>query len=177
MTSLLSVAAFDFFFVPPHFTMAVSDTEYLLTFFGLLVVGLIISQLTAQVREQAEAAQRRETQATALYELGRDLTVTAGLEAVAKTIITHISQTFSREVAIFLPEGNSLKVFAASPGLAVSDNELAVATWAFDHDQIAGRGTDTLPDATDALPAAQNHPRRDRCIRCATFGLKQLPFP
>jgi two-component system sensor histidine kinase KdpD len=148
LTSLLSVVAFDFFLVPPHFTMAVSDTEYLLTFFGLLVVGLLISQLTAQVREQAEAAQRREIQATALYELGRDLTVTAGLEAIAKTIITRIGQTFSRDVAIFLPEGNSLKVFATSPDLAVSDNELAVATWAFDHNQVAGRGTDTLPDAT-----------------------------
>jgi len=147
MTSFLSVAAFDFFFIPPHFTMAVSDTEYLLTFFGLLVVGLIISQLTAQVREQAEAAQRREAQAAALYELGRDLTVTAGLEAVAKTIIAHISQTFNREVAVFLPEGSALKVFATSPGLAVTDNELAVAAWAFHHDQIAGRGTDTLPDA------------------------------
>ena len=53
--------------------MAVSDTEYLLTFLGLLVVGLLMSQLTAQVREQAEAAQRREIQATALYELGHDL--------------------------------------------------------------------------------------------------------
>jgi two-component system sensor histidine kinase KdpD len=148
MTSLLSVAAFDFFFVPPHFTMAVSDTEYLLTFFGLLVVGLLISQLMAQVRQQAEVAERREIQATALYELGRDLTVAAGLEAIAKTIITRISQTFSRDVAIFLPEENSLKIFAVSPDLAVSDNELAVATWAFDHGQIAGRGTDTLPDAT-----------------------------
>jgi len=147
LTSILSVAAFDFFFVPPHFTMAVSDTEYLLTFFGLLVVGLLISQLMAQVREQADAAQRREIQATALYELGRDLTVTAGLEAIAKTIITRVSQTFSREVAIFLPEGNSLKVFAVSPDLAISDNDVAVATWAFDHGQIAGRGTDTLPDA------------------------------
>jgi two-component system sensor histidine kinase KdpD len=147
LTSLFSVAAFDFFFIPPHFTLAVSDTEYLLTFFGLLVVGLMISQLMAQVREQAKAAQRREAQAAALYELSRDLAVTAGLEAVAKTIVAHIGQTFSREVAIFLPEGSSLKVFTTSPGLSVTDNELAVATWAFDHSQIAGRGTDTLPDA------------------------------
>jgi two-component system sensor histidine kinase KdpD len=147
LTSILGVAAFDFFLVPPHYTMAVSDTEYLLTFFGLLVVGLSISHLMAQVREQAQAAQRREVQAAALYELSRDLIVTAGLEAVAKTIISHVSQTFSREVAIFLPEGNSLKVLSTSPGLAVSDNDLAVATWAFDHGQFSGRGTDTLPEA------------------------------
>ena len=148
LTSVLSVAAFDFFFVPPRLTMAVSDTEYLLTFIGLLAVGLVISQLASLVREQAEAAQRREAQTVALYELGRDLTVTAGLEAVTQTVIAHISQIFSREVTIFLPVGGILKVYATSPGLAFSDNDLAVATWAFEHGQVAGRGTDTLPDAS-----------------------------
>ncbi len=148
LVSILSVALFDYFFVPPHLTLAVSDTEYILTFFGLLAVSLVISYLTAQVREQAEAAQRREAQTAALYDLGHDLTATVGLEAVAKTIISHISQTFSREVAIFLPEGDQLRLYTASPGLVVAENELAVATWTFEHGQLAGRGTDTLPDAT-----------------------------
>jgi two-component system, OmpR family, sensor histidine kinase KdpD len=146
LTSILGVACFDFFFVPPTLTMAVSDTEYLLTFFGLLSVGLVISYLTAQVREQAEVAQRRETQTVALYELGRDLTATIGLDAVAKTIIDHISQTFSREVAVFLPEKSLLKIFASSPGMQIGENELAVATWAYEHGELAGRGTDTLPE-------------------------------
>lgn len=148
LASILSVGLFDYFFVPPHLTLAVSDTEYILTFFGLLSVSLVISYLTAQVREQAEAAQRREAQTAALYELGHDLTATVGLEAVAKTIISHISQTFSREVAIFLPERDQLRLYTASPGLVVAENELAVATWTFEHGQLAGRGTDTLPDAS-----------------------------
>ena len=148
LTSILSVAVFDFFFVPPRMTMAVSDTEYLLTFLGLMVVGLVISQLTTQVRKQAEAAQRRESQTAALYELGRDLTVAAGLNNVTQTIISHISQVFNRPVAIFLPEDGLLKVYATSPGLQIAENELAVATWAFEHSQLAGRGTDTLPDAS-----------------------------
>ena len=148
LASVLSVVVFDFFYIPPRGTLAVSDTEYLLTFFGLLAVGLVISYLTSLVRDQAIAAQRREAQTTSLYELGRDLIVTTGLEAVAKTVVTHISQSFSREAAIFLPEDNQLKVFATSPGLTPTDKELAVATWAFEHDQLAGRGTDTLPDAT-----------------------------
>jgi two-component system sensor histidine kinase KdpD len=148
LASFLSVAAFDYFFVPPQLTLAVTDTEYILTFFGLLAVSLVISYLTAQVREQADAAQRREVQTAALYELGHDLTATVGLEAVAATIIDHISQVFSREVAIFLPESEKLKLYKASQGLLVAENELAVATWAFEHGQIAGRGTDTLPDAS-----------------------------
>ena len=149
MTSVLGVAAFDFFFVYPHFTMAVSDTEYLLTFFGLLVVGLAISHLTSLVREQAEAAQSREAQTAALYELGRDLTATAGLDEIAKTIISHISQTLGRDVVIFLPdESGALKLYQASPDLVIDANEMAVADWSFKRGQAAGRGTDTLPDAS-----------------------------
>src|SRR5512137_2051322 len=146
LVSVLGVAAFDFFFVPPHLTLAVSDSEYLLTFLGLLAVGLVISQLTVQVREQAEAVQRREMENVALYELGRDLTVAANLEAVAQSAISHVGQTFSREVAIFLPVKNVLKVHSTSPGLTVSENDQAVATWVFEHGQVAGHGTETLPE-------------------------------
>ena len=142
------MAAFDYFFVPPFLTLAVADTEYLLTFIGLLAVGLVISQLTAMVREQADAAQQRELQTVELYELGRDLTETAGLEAVTQAAIAHVGQTFSREVAIFLPVAGILKVYATSPGLVVSNDDLAVAAWAFEHGQPAGRGTDTLPEAS-----------------------------
>ena len=148
ITSILGVLAFDYFFVPPHLTLAVANTEYLLTFFGLLGVGLVISQLTARVREQAEAVQHREVQTVELYELGRDLTVAANLEEVIQAAIAHVGQTFSREVAVFLPENNSPKVYATSPGLSISDNDLAVATWALEHGQEAGRGTGTLPEAS-----------------------------
>ena len=148
LTSILSILAFDYFFVPPSFTLAISDTEYLLTFFGLLSVGLVVSQLAAMVRKQADAAQRREVQTVALYDLGRDLTVAAGLESLTQTVITHVGETFGREVVIFLPVGSILKTFASSPGLAVSEDDLAVATWAFEHGQTAGRGTDTLPEAS-----------------------------
>ncbi|MGC1376234.1 MAG: sensor histidine kinase KdpD [Anaerolineales bacterium] len=149
VTSILSVFAFDYFFVPPRFTMAISDTEYLLTFGGLFATGLIVSHLTGLVREQAEAAQGREAQTAALYELGRDLTVATNLDAIARTVIAHIGQTFDRNVAIFLPEENgALRLFAASPDLVIADNELAVADWSFKRGLSAGRGTETLPDAS-----------------------------
>jgi len=114
----------------------------------LISVSLVISYLTAQVREQADAAQRREAQTAALYELGRNLTAAVGLEAVAKTIIDHIGQIYSREVAIFLVTSGELKQYMASPGLSVTEHELAVANWTFENGQQAGRGTDTLPDAS-----------------------------
>ena len=147
LTSILGVAAFDYFFVPPHLTFVVANTEYLLTFFGLLAVGLVISQLTSIIRGQAEAVQRREVETVELYELGRDLTVAADPQAVTQAAIAHISQTFTREVAIFLPKGRA-KAYATSPGMVMDDNELKVAEWVMEHGQVAGRGTDNQPEVS-----------------------------
>jgi two-component system sensor histidine kinase KdpD len=148
LTSILGVLAFDFFLVPPYMTLAVTDTQYLLTFAGLFVVSLVVSTLTARTREQAEAAIQREAQTSALYSLGRDLTSATDLHQVADIVISHIGQVFGREVAIFLPENGQLRAFASTPDYHPDANELAVATWAFEHDQPAGIGTDTLPAAS-----------------------------
>ena len=147
VAAVLSVLALDFFFVPPAFTFAVTDTQYILTFVGLLIVGLVISALTVRVREQADAAQQREAQTAELYEFTRDLAATSGIEEIMQAVIKHVGQTFGREIVILLPEGETLKPRALSPGFTINENELAVAIWAFQHNEPAGRGTDTLPAA------------------------------
>jgi len=145
----LSVLAFDFFFVPPPLTLAVADSEYLLTFAALLVAGLVISTLAVRVREQAEASQDRAEQAAELYALSRDLAVALDLDTIMRAILIHVSQTFGPEVAVLLPEGlhGTIKPHALSPGFELSENEFAVASWAFEHGQSAGWGTDTLQAA------------------------------
>ncbi len=148
LTSLIGVLAFDFFLVPPYLTFAVSDTQYLITFVGLFLVSLVVSSLAARTQEQAEAAIQREAHTSALYALGRDLTAAADLHQVAEIVTSHISQVFGRDVALFLPEYGKLKLFAATAEYTPDANEMAVATWAFEHDQPAGLGTDTLPAAS-----------------------------
>ncbi|MCJ7831592.1 MAG: DUF4118 domain-containing protein [Dehalococcoidia bacterium] len=149
VVAVLSVLAFDYFFVPPRLTLAVSDSEYLLTFAALLIVGLVISNLAVQVREQAESAVHRESQTAELYALSRDLAVAVDLDTVLQAVITHVSQTLGCEAAILLPDPSSGTVVAQAltPGLELNENELAVATWAYRNAQPAGRGTDTLPAA------------------------------
>lgn len=148
LTAVTSVFAFDFFLVPPYFTFAVSDTQYIVTFIVLFIVSLVISSLTARVREQAESAILREKQTSALYNLGRDLTSATDLKHITEIIIAHISNAFDRDAAIFLPVNQQIFTFASSPNYEPDENELAVAAWAFEHDESAGRGTDTLPAAS-----------------------------
>ena len=83
LTSVLGVLAFDFFLVPPYYTLAVADTQYLITFSGLFLVSLVISTLTARTRKQAESAIQREAHTSALYTLGRDLTSATDLKQVS----------------------------------------------------------------------------------------------
>jgi two-component system sensor histidine kinase KdpD len=145
LAAVLSVLAFDYFFVPPRLTFAVADTQYLLTFAALFIVGLVISSLTAQAHEHAQAAERRAAHNAELYALSRDLAAAVNLDAILQTVVAHVSRTFSREVAIFLPEGDVVAPRAITPEFSLNENELAVADWAFQHGQPAGRGTDTLP--------------------------------
>jgi two-component system sensor histidine kinase KdpD len=148
LASLLGVLAFDFFIIPPYMTMAVSDTEYLLTFAGLFAVGIVISQLADRLRVQAEVAERRRVETASLYGLSRDLSVSTSMEGILHAITNNIAQTFDRDVLVFLPDkpGN-LEPIAATQDFRTGENELAVAEWAFKHGQTAGRGTDTLPAA------------------------------
>jgi two-component system sensor histidine kinase KdpD len=147
LASILSVLAFDFFFVPPAYTFTVSDTRYLLTFLGLFAVGLVISTLAGRARKQAEAASLREGQTVALYAFSRELAAAAGVDEIVHVIVTHLGDNFSREVVVLLPEGTPPALRPYGTTAVLDESEMAVATWTYEHGQPAGRGSDTLPSA------------------------------
>jgi two-component system, OmpR family, sensor histidine kinase KdpD len=148
--SILSVAAFDFFFVPPYFTFAVADSQYLVTFVVMLIVALVVSGLTIRMRTQAEAARDREQQTGALYAMSRELTSTRGVDELLKIATRHITEVFRSQVVCLLPDGvGRLAPLSDVPDqLPMDANELAVARWVFEHRQPAGLGTSTLPGAS-----------------------------
>ncbi len=118
-----------------------SHTEYVFTFIVLFIVGLVISNLTALTREQAEAAEARAVQNAELYALSRDLAVAAGLDAIVQALITHVSQTFGGQAAVFMLAGDVVKPYAAGPGFIVSDEERDAAARAFREGVAATRAT------------------------------------
>lgn len=142
--AVFSVVAFNFFFVPPRFTLTVEDAQYLLSFVGLLVVGLVISILTARLREEVREARRREAQTAASYDLSRSLAVALGFEATLQTIITYVREVFNREVIVLLPEEDELRLHTLVPDFGLDEHERAVAAWTFQNGQPAGPGTQTL---------------------------------
>jgi two-component system sensor histidine kinase KdpD len=168
LAAVLNVCAFDFFFVPPRFSFAVSDVQYLLTFCIMLAVGLITGQLTAGLRFQARVASHREERAGSLYEFARDLSSAVHVEQVVKISADSLRRTFRANAALLLPDSAG-RLAATAPAVAGSASEaglaveIGTAQWAFDRGQPAGFGTDTLP-GSDVLYVPLRAPSKARGV-------------
>ncbi|MGA2191912.1 MAG: sensor histidine kinase KdpD [Nitrospirota bacterium] len=142
--AFLGVLAFDFFFVPPRYSFAVSDTEYLITFAALFIVGAVIGTLVSRVKSQAEGLKSREVQTSTIYALSRALASAINLDEIANAVVRHVSDNLNAKTVILLPEHGKLNMKAASAGISLDENEKSVAFWAFQNRQAAGRFTHTL---------------------------------
>jgi two-component system sensor histidine kinase KdpD len=149
MTAILNVAAFDFFFVPPRFSFAVSDVQYLLTFSVMLIVALVIANLVASVRQQTRVAGARERRTALLYAMSRELAATRGTSGMARAAVRHVAEVFQCNAVVLLPDAEGKLLYPRDRPLDKSfrSADLAVAQWVADHSKQAGLGTDTLPAA------------------------------
>ena len=146
--SFLSVAAFDFFCVPPYLTFRVNDYEYLITFAGMLVVALVISAQTARIRAQAASAMDRESRTKALYRLSRRLSVQTRVFDTALTAAEVAEEVFGTPVIVFLPDQGRISFRKrTSSQLPVSTAEEEIAQSVFDQGRKAGKGMERFPDA------------------------------
>lgn len=141
LSAVLNVAAFDYFFVPPRFSFAVSDVQYLLTFAVMLAVGLLTGQLTAGLRFQARITAGRERRARSLFELTRELSSALQSQQVAEIGEAAVRASFGGQVRVLLSdaEDHLPELREQPPGF-----DLAVADWAFRNGQPAGLATSTL---------------------------------
>jgi two-component system sensor histidine kinase KdpD len=160
LAAFLGVGLFDFFFVPPRFSFAVSDVQYLVTFAVMLVVALVVGQLTAGLKVQAEAATQREHRVRSLYEMSRDLSAALMPEQVAEIGARFLAAEFgARSTLLAADEADRLQ--ALPDGSAAVD--MGVAQWAYDRGEPAGQGTDTLP-ASSCLVLPLKAPMRLRGV-------------
>ncbi len=144
LAAFLNVAAFDFFFVAPQMSFAVSDVQYLLTFVVMLAVGLITGQLTAGLRFEARVATSRESRSRALFEVSRELSSVLLTEQVVDIAERAIAQEFKARAHVFLQD---MEDRLQPPRSAANELSLDIGTaqWALSHNEPAGLGTDTLP--------------------------------
>ncbi len=144
--SILSIAAFDFFFVPPFLTFRVSDVRFLPSFIVFILVSVVISYFAKSVRQEAESSRHRERFIYSLYSFTRTVMSAQGLENIFERAVKSISEAFGSNVVILLPGGSGKLALKATDkeGLYLNDTETAVAVWVYNNGQPAGKSTGTL---------------------------------
>jgi len=147
LTSVLSVAALDYFFIPPRFTFVVQDIRHVGTFGVMLGVGWVVANLAERIRAQTRMALERERHTGALYRLGAVLAEGGDAAAIQGRVEAYLASALKMPVLVLLtgPEGQLRP--RTLQDLALAPDELATAQWALDHAAPAGRGTRTLPGA------------------------------
>jgi two-component system sensor histidine kinase KdpD len=145
---LVSVFAFNFFFLPPFYTLTIADPENVVALFSFAIVAIIASNLTARVRSQALSAQRRAKITEDLYLFSRKLAGIITLDDLLWATAFQIASMLKLRVVLLLPEGETVTVRSGYPPEdMLSDADLAAAKWCWQNDRAAGRGADTLPGA------------------------------
>ncbi|MCA3579026.1 MAG: sensor histidine kinase KdpD, partial [Bradyrhizobium sp.] len=148
---LASVAAslsYNFFFLPPIYTFTITDPTNIAAFFFFMLVALLVSNVAARVRTQADTAIGRVRTTESLYAFSRKLAGTATLDDVLWATAYQIALMLRVRVVLLLPDDGVLTVKAGYPPEDQLDQaDLAAANWAWANDRPAGRGSDTLPGA------------------------------
>ncbi|ARP96058.1 sensor histidine kinase [Bordetella genomosp. 13] len=147
LASVVSVALFDYFFVQPLSSFAVSDVQYLVTFVVLLGVGLLIGQLTAGLRAQARTSAKREADARGLYEFARELSSALMPDQIVAAASAFLNAAFGARSALYVLALDDRLALASSPDPDMAALEPSLAQWVYDHGRPAGAGTSTLSNS------------------------------
>jgi len=147
VAATLSALIWDFFFIPPPYTLHIEKTEDVLMLLMFFIIALLNGILTSRVRGQEKKIRIREERTHALYQLTRELTMASGIDDVSKIANRYIQKYFNLDCAIFLKNdsGHFDKNNQNDSKIVLSENEISIAAWVFRHSSKAGKHTDTLP--------------------------------
>jgi len=145
LTAVVSILAFDFFFVEPYYTFSVEDSQYLIAFVGYVVVALVISHLATRIRHLLPQIWKSEAEVAAVTGLSRELVEADDRQLVLQILARHMQGLGRGSMAILGPTIAGLMILSGDMGYPLSEKERTIAQWAYDNGEPAGRGTDNLP--------------------------------
>ncbi len=149
VAATLSALIWDFFFIPPPYTLHVDEPVDMLMLIMFFIIALLSGVLTSRIRRQEKKIRVREERTNALYQLTRELSKATGMEEVVVIAKNDIKKYFFLNCRIILKnDANKLDYTVyKETNFNLSKNDMSVAEWTFQHSSKAGKHTDTLPSA------------------------------
>ena len=150
VAATMSAIIWDFFFIPPPYTLHVDKPEDMLMLIMFFIIALLSGVLTSRIKRQEMKIRIREERTNALYQLTRELSTATGLDEVITIARNDIKKYFKLNTRILLKnEANQLDYpRQKDSNFTISKNDMSVAIWTFQHSTKAGRHTDTLPSSS-----------------------------
>lgn len=140
LASTLSALIWNFFFIPPHYTLHISNTEDLLMFVMFFIVALLNGVLTSQVRHRESIIKLREERTQALYQLTKSLLEESNVEELKKMIVRGIKKYFHIDSFVFLLEDiNALTLKEVDNITVIPSNEIEAMIDCFNRTEAGGR--------------------------------------
>ncbi len=153
MSATLSALIWDFFFIPPPYTLHVDKPVDMLMLIMFFIIALLSGVLTSRIKRQEMKIRIREERTNALYQLTRELSTATGVEEVVAIAKNDIKKYFNLDSRILLKNDRDQLEYASqsNTNITLSKNDMSVAAWTFQHSAKAGRHTDTLPSSSYIL--------------------------
>ncbi len=146
LTAFLGMLCFDFFFVPPLYSLNISDIHHVLSFFVFFIVSFVIGGRTEVLRKEAREAKQREVAIRSVHDFSRTIVDKIEDNIIVQELAKRCAETLQAQVVVLLPdEQNKLQVMDGEGGQGLPDSDYAVALWSYEHKQLAGFDTQVLP--------------------------------
>ena len=145
--AVLSFLAYNLFFTEPRMTLNIWDEGQLVTLLLFLAVSILTGNLAARLRDRAVAQRAISDRTRKLYDFSRRAAAAASVDDVVWAAVSHVAAVLECQSILLLPEetGRLAIVGAFPPEDRVEPREMSAATYAFEHDEPAGKGSATLP--------------------------------
>jgi two-component system, OmpR family, sensor histidine kinase KdpD len=149
LSATMSALIWDFFFIPPAFTLHVDKPEDMLMLIMFFIIALLSGVLTSRIKRQERKIRIREERTNALYQLTRELSTATGIQEVISIAKNDIKKYFNLNCRILLKNDENQLEYSSKKdtSFTISKNDMSVAAWTFQHSTKAGKHTDTLPSA------------------------------
>jgi two-component system sensor histidine kinase KdpD len=147
LAATLCALIWDYFFIPPQFTLHIGKPEDMLMLAMFFFIALLNGTLTSRIRGQEKKIRIREERTHALYQITRELAMAPGIDEVTKIAIRYIQKYFNLDCVLFLKNESSQfdSQIKNDSKIELTENEVSIASWVFRNSSKAGKYTDTLP--------------------------------
>ena len=159
VAAVLAAVSFDFFFLAPYHSLAISRGRDLFTMAAMFAVATFMNTLNERLRKQARAARQSERKTESLYALVNELAGARSPRELCINAAREIESTVGAAVYILSRDasGEFTQVLGANGPLSLHTEDLPVAEWVATHLQPAGAGTRHAPAAAATyLPLVAN---------------------